>query len=150
MASLYDMVNGAVPRTQDQMNWKANADRQTMNLNSLPFVLDPSRITGDQAANKQLMYPSLMQTGGVQQIFAGGKNITPQMTAAGVNTDKMSPSTTLDDMAQQFAKMTGKSLDEAKSIITAALAATSGAPTAPNAASIESLATPYVRGPSDY
>ena len=161
MASLYDLVNGGqsggqlppgvTPRQPSQIEWKARAAQERGNLNSNPFVLAPGMLTGDQRTNQNIIFPSIMQPGGISPVYAGGKNIAPDLTAAGADTSKMPQFKSMDDMAAYLSKLTGKSFDESKTLIQTAMGSMGGgAPTSPNQVTPDTQGTPYVRGTSDY
>lgn len=128
MPSLYDMIAGAQPNvtplqrqampvSPDQANWKQRAMQATQGLNAMPFVLDPSKLTSDPLANKNLMYPALLQPGGVSQVIAGGKNIGPDLSAQGMDASQVPQMSSVDDLVKYIAAKTGKSMDEAKTFL---------------------------------
>jgi len=108
--------NPPLPRSQDQNAWKAQAQQQTANLNAMPYVLDPNKLTSDPAANKQLMYPAILQAGAAPYTPVGGKNIGPDLAAKSPGTD-FSGAGTLDALVKMVSEKTGMSGDDAHKFI---------------------------------
>lgn len=145
--------NFNIPRAASQDEWIARAQKERANLNANPFVLAPGMLTGDQRTNQNTIFPAIMQQGGVSPVYAGGKNIAPDLTKAGADTSAMPQFRNIDDMAGYLSKLTGKSLDESKTLIQTAMGSMGSTATDPTSAikdkAVEQVQRPYM-GPSDY
>ena len=105
-----------------QTAWMAHAKQQVGNMNSMPYVLDPNRLTNNQASNTSLMYPDMLQQCGVPRVVAGEKNIGLDLANKAPAAD-FSGVTSIDDIAARVAKITGMSDDAAKSWVQSLLPA---------------------------
>jgi hypothetical protein len=113
---LYSPSLQTIPRSQDQLNFLKEANRQSNSIGAMPFVLDPKNLTQDASANKAMMYPASLQPGGVSQVPAGGMNLGPQLSKQNPGTD-FGGATDIDSIASIIAQKTGASLQDVKTAL---------------------------------
>lgn len=153
LGSLYGTPS---PRTPGQAAWKQQASQETQAMNASPYVLDPGQLKAPnwsqpgglaaaQQANQQMMYPNMLQQGGVARVVAGGKNIGPDLAGKAPGAD-FSNIASIDELAKALAAKAGVSLDDAKAFIQQAMGG-QGAPTTTPATTPDAAPAPTTPDP---
>lgn len=119
------------PAGQSQPAWMTQGQNERAGMNAAPYVLDPSKLTTDTAANTALMYPSNLQTGMAPYTSAGGQNIGPALQSQGVTGGA---GQTLAQLTQLVSQQTGMTSDQAKQWIMSLIPASQDMGTLPAAA----------------